>query len=267
LNYFGNWVNNVDELQKKFNGAEPFDNIIIPDFFNSDFAEALFQNFPTDVENDHWYKYNNPLEIKYAYDDVKNLPLVLKDAFYLLSTKEITYKINTLSGIDNLEYDPYLHGAGLHAHPTDGRLHMHLDYEKHPYLDKERRLNIIVYLSKDWQEEWNGETQLWDNEMKQCVVKSPVKFNTAFIFKTNNISWHGLPEPITCPEGVLRKSLAYYYISPIISNPSKDKVGNDGSGYRTKATYTKKPEDEYDEKLDRLYKIRPYRRIQASDLV
>ena len=267
LAYFGSWVNNVEELQQKFLGAEPFDNIIIPDFFNSEFAEALFQQYPTDVENGQWYKYNNPLEIKYAYDDVKNLPLVLKDAFYLLSTKEVTEKINRLSGIDNLEYDPYLHGAGLHAHPTNGRLHMHLDYEKHPYLDKERRLNVIVYLSKDWKEEWNGETQLWDNEMKKCVVKSPVKFNTAFIFKTNNISWHGLPEPITCPEGVLRKSLAYYYISPIVSDPENNKVGNDGSGYRTKATYTKKPDDAYDEKIDRLYKIRPHRRIEPSDLV
>lgn len=267
LEYFGKWTENIEELQKKFNGADPFDNIIIPDFFNNDFAEALFENFPTDVENGQWYKYDNPLEIKYAYDDVKNLPLVLKDAFYLLSSKEITDKIKVLSRIDGLEFDPYLHGAGLHAHPINGRLHMHLDYEKHPYLEKERRLNIIVYLSKDWQEEWNGETQLWDNEMKKCVKKSPVKFNTAFIFKTNNISWHGLPEPITCPEGVLRKSLAYYYISPIVSNPSNDKVGNDGTGYRTKATYTKKPEDEYDEKIDRLYKIRPYRRIQESDLV
>ena len=266
LAYFGSWVNNVEELQQKFLGAEPFDNIIIPDFFNNEFAEALFQQYPTDVENGQWHKYNNPLEIKYAYDDVKNLPLVLKDAFYLLSTKEITDKIGLLSGIDGLEYDPYLHGAGLHTHPTNGRLHMHLDYEKHPYLDKERRLNIIVYLSKDWKEEWNGETQLWDNEMKKCVVKSPVKFNTAFIFKTNNISWHGLPEPITCPEGVLRKSLAYYYISTIVSDPVKDKVGNDGSGYRTKATYTKKPEDAYDEKIDRLYKIRPYRRIEENDL-
>jgi dTDP-glucose 4,6-dehydratase len=267
LSYFGDWVNNVNELQNQFVGAEPFDNIIIPNFFNQEFAEKLFQQFPTDVENSKWYKYNNPLEIKYAYDDVKNLPLSLKDAFYLLSTKEITEKIKQLSGISDLEYDPYLHGAGLHAHPTNGRLQMHLDYEKHPYLEKERRLNIIVYLSKEWKEEWNGETQLWDKDIKNCVIKSPVKFNTAFIFKTNNISWHGLPEPITCPQGVLRKSLAYYYISPIVSDPCSNKIGNDGTGYRTKATYTKKPDDIFDEKIDKLYKIRPYRRIEDSDLI
>lgn len=267
LNYFGDWILNVEQFQKRFVGAEPFDNIIIPNFFDKDFAELLFQQFPTDVESGKWYKYNNPLEIKYANDEVKNFPVAIKDAFYLLSSKEVIEKINVLSGISNLEYDPYLHGAGLHAHPTDGRLHMHLDYEKHPHLDKERRLNIIVYLSKEWKKEWNGETQLWDSEMNHCCVKSPVEFNTAFIFKTNNISWHGLPEPIKCPDGVLRKSLAYYYISSIVSDPSLDKVGNDGSGYRTKATYTKKPEDVFDEKIDRLYKIRPYRRIEESDLL
>ena len=266
LSYFGKWIDNVEELKKKFVGSEPFDNIIIPNFFSEEFAESLFQQFPTDIENGKWHKYNNPLEIKFAYDDVKNLPIVLKDAFYLLSTKEITEKINILSGINSLEYDPYLHGAGLHAHPSNGRLHMHLDYEKHPHLDKERRLNIIVYLTKEWKEEWNGETQLWDKDMKNCIVKSPVKFNTAFIFKTNDVSWHGLPEPITCPEDILRKSLAYYYISPIVSQPDNKKVGNDGTGYRTKATYTKRPEEPFDEKIDKLYKIRPYRRIEESDL-
>jgi dTDP-glucose 4,6-dehydratase len=267
LNYFGDWINKVEELSKSFIGAEPFDHIIIPDFLNEEIAEKLFVQFPTDIDNSKWHKYNNPLEIKYANDDIKNLPTSIKDIFYLLSTKEITEKINKISGIDKLEYDPYLHGAGLHVHPNNGRLHMHLDYEKHPYIDKERRLNIILYLSKEWQEEWNGETQLWDKDMKNCIVKSPVKFNTALIFKTNNISWHGLPEPIKCPDGLLRKSLAYYYISPIISDRSNEKVGNDGSGYRTKATYTKRPEDPYDAQIDRLYKIRPYRRIEKNDLI
>jgi hypothetical protein len=143
---------------------------------------------------------------------------------------------------------------------------MHLDYEKHPFLNKQRKLNIILYMSKDWKEEWNGETQLWDKEMQKCVVKSPVVFNTAIIFKTDETSWHGLPEPITCPDEILRKSIAYYYISPLDSKPDSSKVGNDGSGYRTKASFTKRPEDPVDELKEKLYKIRPFRLITAENL-
>jgi hypothetical protein len=102
--------------------------------------------------------------------------------------------------------------------------------------------------------------------MEKCVTKSYVEFNTAFIFKTNEISWHGLPERITCPEGVLRKTLAYYYISPLHSEAKTEKIGNDGSGYRTKATFTKRPEDKFCEKIEKLYKIRPYRLIDQKDI-
>jgi hypothetical protein len=33
------------------------------------------------------------------------------------------------------------------------------------------------------------------------------------IFSTTDFSYHGHPEPLTCPEGMTRKSLALYYYS------------------------------------------------------
>ena len=269
LSYFGDWIKNdekIKEIHEVFKCAEPYEHVIIPNFLNEEYANQLFENFPEDIHSDNWHKYNNPIEFKYANDKINSMPRCIKKLFNLLSCKEITEKINLLSGTDNLEYDPYLHGAGLHIHSSGGKLDMHLDYEKHPYLEKERRLNIILYMSKDWKEEWNGETQLWDKNLSNCIVKSPVVFNSALIFKTNDISWHGLPEEIKCPEGVLRKTIAYYYISPLESKPDENRIGNDGSGYRTKATFKKKPDEPYDEHKDKLYKIRPFRLITEEDL-
>ena len=263
---FGNWINNLQDLQEKFVNAVPYDHIIIPNFLNNEYAEQIYHSFPTNIEDNKWHQYNNPIEVKYAFDDIQQLPNAVKDIFYLLSTKEISEKFSMLSKIQKLEHDPYLHGAGLHVHPRNGRLHVHLDYEKHPHLSKQRRLNIILYLNKNWNPEWNGETQLWDKNMDKCVVKSPIEFNTAIVFKTNEISWHGVPEIITCPEGILRKTLAYYYLSPLESEANEEKVGNDGTGYRTKATFIKRPEDPFCEKIDKLYKIRPYRLINIQDI-
>jgi len=269
LDYFGDWVKDetkLAELNNKFINAEPFENIIIHNFLNESFAEKIFKEFPIDISSGSWYEYNNPIEKKFANDKINTMPRCIKKLFNLLSCKEIIDKIHLLSGIDKLDYDPYLHGAGIHIHPTGGKLDMHLDYEKHPYLNKERRLNIILYMSKDWKEEWNGETQLWDKDLSKCVVKSPVVFNTALIFKTNDTSWHGLPEEIVCPESEYRKSVAYYYVSPLESLPDENRIGNDGSGYRTKATFKKRPEDPEDELKEKLYKIRPFRLITKEDL-
>ena len=39
-----------------------------------------------------------------------------------------------------------------------------------------------------------------------------------FFFDTTCNSWHGLPDPLLCPEGQCRKSIAVYYLQ----NPRKD---------------------------------------------
>jgi hypothetical protein len=39
--------------------------------------------------------------------------------------------------IEDLEIDPYLHGAGIHAYPNNGKIDIHLDYNIHPITKKE----------------------------------------------------------------------------------------------------------------------------------
>jgi Rps23 Pro-64 3,4-dihydroxylase Tpa1-like proline 4-hydroxylase len=262
--HFGDWTNDIKSLHQQYISAEPFEHIIIPNFLNEKYANEIANKFPLDFDN--WHKYHNPIEVKYANDNINAMDEDIKRLFYILCTDEITDIFSQMSGIENLQYDPHMHGSGLHAHPRNGRLHLHLDYEKHPLMNKERRLNIILYLSKDWKEEWNGHTELWNKDVSQCMKKSPVVFNTAIVFKTNEISWHGLPEKIKCPIGEYRKSLAFYYVSDMVSEKSEQKIGNDGSGYRTKATFVKRPEDPDYEQMKKLYALRPSRRIEQRDL-
>jgi len=259
LDYFGSWINDIDTLKNHFSNNEPFSYMKIDNFLSLEYAELIYKNYPTDFDN--WHKYNNPIEVKYANDNIKNMNKHIKKLFYLLSSQDIINVFSKISSIKDLEYDPYLNGAGLHSHGRYGRLHLHLDYEKHPKLNnKQRRLNIILFLTKDWKKEWNGDNQLWDNDAKKCMVKTYPKFNTAIIFRTNDYSWHGLPEKIMCPENVFRKTLAYYYISPF------EYSNKESLEYRTKAKFTKKPSDIDYPQMKKLYEIRPKRRIEKEDL-
>jgi len=70
---------------------------------------------------------------------------------------------------------------------------------------------VLVYLNKDWQEEWGGKLELWDTQMKACEKKVLPVFNRCVIFNTDADSYHGHPEPTTCPEDVFRRSIALYY--------------------------------------------------------
>jgi len=77
-------------------------------------------------------------------------------------------------------------------------------------------LNLLVYLNSDWDESWGGNLGLWSNESPESPgsLEKEIwpKFNRAVIFDTTQNSWHGLPEPIQCPESQFRKSLAVYYL-------------------------------------------------------
>jgi hypothetical protein len=257
LHFFGDWINNIDILRNKFLNASPFEHVIIDNFLELSYAEKISELFP--VIDNTWHEYKNPIEVKYAFDNINILSEEIKNYFYYLSTPELTNIIKKITTINDLEFDEYLHGAGLHIHPRNGRLNIHLDYEKHPFSGKERRLNVILFMSKDWDTNWNGANELWDENVSKCIAKTDVKFNRAILFKTNDISWHGLPDKLKCPDNIYRKSLAYYYVSPL--NTQKDE-----SKYRKKAKFVKRPEDPYDENMQKLYEIRPNRRITREDM-
>ena len=258
IEFFGNWVNNISDLSKRFSEAVPYEHIVIDNFLSEKYANELYKTFPNDFSD--WYKYENPIEFKYTYDKIDDVDENIKNFFYHLSSKKMIDIFRKITNIPELTYDEYLHGAGLHCHPKNGRLNVHLDYEKHPITGKERRLNVIYFLSKDWKNEWNGQNELWDNNASKCITKTDVKFNRAIIFKTNDISWHGLPEKITCPENQYRKTLAFYYVSPLISNKNEQE-------YRKKAKYTITNEnDKQHTGLKKLCKIRANRRLTCEDI-
>jgi Rps23 Pro-64 3,4-dihydroxylase Tpa1-like proline 4-hydroxylase len=258
LLHFGEWVKDADNLRTKFVNAEPFEHIVIDGFLDRNFAEQLHEVFPENY--DTWYKYENPIELKYSFDNILLLDSCIQHYFHYLCADTFVNIMRRLTGIQDITFDEYLHGAGLHCHPRHGKLNIHLDYEKHPITGKERKINVILFLSKGWDSAWNGQNELWDKKAENCIVKTDVVFNRAIIFKTNDISFHGLPNRITCPEGHFRKTLAFYYVSPLSSIKPEDE-------YRKKAKYVITDKDEMDNPaLKKLCAIRANRRLTKEDL-
>jgi hypothetical protein len=109
-----------------------------------------------------------------------------------------------------------LEGGGMHQTESGGFLNMHADFSMHHYQKRwRRRLNLIVYLNEGWDPAWGGALELWDASMKACVKKVEPLLNQALLFQTERKSFHGYPDPIRCPAGVRRKSLALYYYTEL----------------------------------------------------
>ena len=250
------WTTQIDYYKENFKKAKPYENVVIPLFFKEEIANELRDNFPT-PSKDEWNYYHNPIECKYSLNKFDEYPKI-KELYNYLQSEEFINYIREISGIEDLEADPYLHGAGLHAYGNNGKLDIHLDYNIHPITKKERRLNLIIYLNKDWKEEYGGNLKLYDKDFNEVhdIYKYIPMWNTGFLFKTSDISYHGLPEPIKCPDDVYRKSIAIYYVSKPRENLSE----------RYKAEFFPKLNQPVNDNLKKLYEIRKTRLITDEDL-
>lgn len=119
--------------------------------------------------------------------------------------------LEKLTGIQKLLPDPYFHGGGLHQILSGGKLAVHTDFNRLDSLNIYRRLNVLLYLNKDWKDEYNGKLELWDQDMARCETAIAPLFNRLVIFNTNKKSFHGHPQPLNTPEHITRKSIALYY--------------------------------------------------------
>jgi hypothetical protein len=205
---------------KEFRSSQPFNHVVIDNFFDDELARNLSRNYPQ-YQDEFWKGvYNNPIEIKKANQSWSHFSPMFYKVFHSLLDRRFVENLSIMTGIMPLYVDHGLHGGGLHAHPRNGKLNVHLDYAIHPKLGLQRKLNLIVYLNEDWKEEWGGHIEFWShdeekNAPKECVKKVAPLFNRAVIFDTTQNSWHGLPEPLQCPEGEMRKSIAVYYLTDI----------------------------------------------------
>jgi len=223
----------------KFHQEKPFPHLIVDDFIEEKFARGLSSEFPN-INDQSLFKYDNPLEKKFALNDWNRFPKNTYAFLKFLCSDEVVEIFSDLVGI-KLYADPGLHGGGWHLHENGGKLNPHLDYNIHPKLGLQRKLNLIIYLPDVWEETWGGQFGLWSNDHltsapKKLEKEINVNFNRAVIFDTTYQSWHGLSKVISTPNGEIRKSLAIYYLCdpPADSDsreralyaPSEDQIGN-----------------------------------------
>jgi 2OG-Fe(II) oxygenase superfamily len=192
--------------------AEPFPHIVIDDFLPRDVAERLVGEYPRPGSIE-WIRFHDASGLKLATRNEIQMPEFTRTILAQLNSATFLQWLETLTSINGLVPDPYLEGGGLHQIERGGFLKIHADFNLHPRLRLDRRLNLLLYLNPDWKEDYGGHLELWNRTMTKCERKILPAFNRCVIFSTTDWAYHGHPEPLLCPEEMTRKSLALYYYS------------------------------------------------------
>ncbi|HET6148295.1 MAG TPA: 2OG-Fe(II) oxygenase [Polyangia bacterium] len=200
------------ERRESYEKAAPFPHIVLDDAFPPAILDRVLGEFPGPDAID-WKRFADGTGRKLATRHESQMgEATLAFLHDLNSSRFITF-LEKLTGIDGLIPDPHLEGGGLHQIERGGYLKIHADFNRHERLGLDRRLNLLVYLNKDWQEEYGGHLELWSEDMSSCAKRVLPIFNRCVLFSTTDFSYHGHPEKLTCPQGWSRKSIALYYYS------------------------------------------------------
>ncbi|GAA4157048.1 hypothetical protein GCM10022217_16580 [Chryseobacterium ginsenosidimutans] len=203
----------AEDNSSNYKNAAPFPSISFDNFFNPEFLDEVLKEFP-DLSTQDAINFNDPLQKKFAGKGEKSFGPKTRELMYFLNSEPFLNFVNKLTGIEEVLYgDPYFSGGGLHEIKKGGLLKVHADFNKNPINGLDRRVNILVYLNKDWKEEYGGHFELWNDDLTKCETKIAPTFNTLAMFSTTSNSYHGHPDPLNCPEDRSRKSLALYYYS------------------------------------------------------
>lgn len=199
------------EKSEEYKINKPFPHIVIHDLFSTEILDAVLEEFPDLRMSEAKLAYDNENELKLASRGEDHFgPRTLQFLRFLNSRPFIVF-LEEMTGIDGLIPDPHFFGGGLHELKNGGFLNIHADFNRHPKMKLDRRLNLLIYLNKDWEEVNGGQFELWDREMKECHVNVVPTYNTSAIFTTTDYSYHGNPNPINCEPDNSRKSIALYY--------------------------------------------------------
>jgi hypothetical protein len=198
-------------LAASYQSADPFPHITIDGLFDEAELDAVVAEFPR-PDATRWMAFDSPNEKKLGFfHEFSTISPVVRRFLDAMNGFEMLLFLEALTGIEGLIPDPYFGGGGLHQIEPGGYLKIHADFNIHPKLHLDRRVNLLVYLNRDWQEEWGGHLELWNADMSSRRQRIAPLFNRTVVFSTTDTSFHGHPHPLACPAGVTRKSVSLYY--------------------------------------------------------
>lgn len=204
----------ITRYREEFATARPYKHLVIDNFLEEGLAQSLFANFPKVSELRKHYKGINENKSEgssfdHYHTDFARVLDAIKSPAFIQWLEQVT-QINDLSLPDDHR------GAGVHQGRNGSFLDIHVDFSVHPILNLHRRLNLLIYLNKNWKPEYGGLLELWNEDVSVLEKAVLPGFNRAVIFETTETSYHGY-DVINIPENESRKSIYSYYYSPVAS--------------------------------------------------
>jgi hypothetical protein len=207
-------VARADAIGRAFVDARPFPHVVLDDFLEPSVASDLLSVFPA-FERGNSIGDDGRQGHKATLARIRGLGPAYARFDDAIQSPDFLAALGRMTGMSSLLYDPFYLGGGTHENRDGAALDPHVDFNYHPSERWHRRLNLLLYLNREWRPEWGGSLQLFADPRRDAapVVSVVPMFNRCVIFETSERSWHAFDRIRLPPDRAhhTRKSVALYF--------------------------------------------------------
>lgn len=206
-----------NKLQEQFNNLresylaskDEIGHFFIDDILPTELAEQCFSVFPDKSE---MRCLKSIREYKYVSAQMNEHNELLEDVLYAFQHKKVVEIIGKITGVDSLYADESLYAGGLSLMADNNFLNPHLDNSHDAKRERWRVLNLLYYVTPNWELKNGGHLELWPNGPRKEPVLIESKFNRLAVMATHQDSWHSVNKVNS--ENGARCCVSNYYFSP-----------------------------------------------------
>ncbi|MBQ0769234.1 MAG: 2OG-Fe(II) oxygenase [Bizionia sp.] len=203
-------LKNKEALTVQFNKTKvDIGFFYIDNLLPQELAKHCFEVFPDPAEMRELKSIKEYKHVSAQMD--KHHPL-LEKVIYAFQDEKIVKLIGEICGIEKLYPDHSLYAGGLSVMSKDQFLNPHLDNSHDAEREKWRVLNLLYYVSPDWESANGGHLELWPEGPKRNPIILESKFNRLAVMATHQTSWHSVNK-VTVPAN--RCCISNYYFSDV----------------------------------------------------
>ena len=201
--------------QNDWRGSGPVRHFHVDDLLPDDLARAIRTAYP-DPSNMQVKK--SLRELKYVAAQMNRYAPLLEETLYAFQDLRVVDLIGRITGLAQMEPDEHLYAGGISMMSKGHFLNPHLDNSHDKERERYRTLNLLYYVSPDWELSYGGHLELWQEGPTGRPTTIESRFNRLVVMITNQSSWHSV-----CPvvAGGDRCCVSNYYFSrkPAEANP------------------------------------------------
>jgi hypothetical protein len=204
----------LDQATQEFQSAQPYPHMVVDNFIAKDVIDEVIKHLYGSIDQ-LGKKFTDTAQAGKAISTGTEVPLILELLAGKLASPAMIKFVESVSGIKSLIPDPYYNTNVGYYHMTKpgGRLSSHVDDSHHATMAIPHSVNIVIYLTPEWDDKHGGAFHLFDKTGRKSIKRVECRFNRALFFRCSPISFHGV-EPISPESGRVRHSIyfAYYHV-------------------------------------------------------